>query len=126
MKQESFNAHFAEADHNGEEDWEVRLIDQTDNVEDLRKMSGKLPYFDIYIYIYICIIYLRHFLGSEYVDDFIYLDHISISLYLCLTTLACFYNGLFILNRPIHIFRKNLSIYFTLLHCTTIVAFQTT
>ena len=53
MKQESFNAHFAEADHNGEEDWEVRLIDQTDNVEDLRKMSGKLPYFDIYIYIYI-------------------------------------------------------------------------
>ena len=28
VKQESFNAHFAEADHNGEEDWEVRLIDQ--------------------------------------------------------------------------------------------------
>ena len=49
MKQESFNAHFAEADHNGEEDWEVKLIDQTDNVEDLRKMSGKWPYFDIYL-----------------------------------------------------------------------------
>ena len=37
MKQESFNAHFVEANHNGEEDWEVRLIDQTDNVEDLSK-----------------------------------------------------------------------------------------
>ena len=37
VKQESFNAHFAEANHNGEEVWEVRLIDQTDNVEDLRK-----------------------------------------------------------------------------------------
>ena len=40
VKQESFNAHFAEADHNGEEDWEVRLIDQTDNVEDLRKKES--------------------------------------------------------------------------------------
>ena len=40
VKQESFNAHFAEADHNGEEDWEVRLIDQTDNVEDLRKRES--------------------------------------------------------------------------------------
>ena len=37
VKQESFNAHFAEANHNGEEDWEVRLIEQTDNVEELRK-----------------------------------------------------------------------------------------
>ena len=34
MKQKSFNAHFAEANHNGEEDWEMRLIDQTDNVEE--------------------------------------------------------------------------------------------
>ena len=40
MKQESFNVHFAEADHNGEEDWEVKLIDQTDNVEDLRKRES--------------------------------------------------------------------------------------
>ena len=40
VKQESFNAHFAEANHNGEEDWEVRLIDQTDNVEDLRKRES--------------------------------------------------------------------------------------
>ena len=40
VKQESINAHFAEADHNGEEDWEVRLIDQTDNVEDLRKRES--------------------------------------------------------------------------------------
>ena len=40
VKQESFNAHFGEVDHNGEEDWEVRLIDQTDNVEDLRKRES--------------------------------------------------------------------------------------
>ena len=40
IKQESFNAHFAEANYNGEEDWEVRLIDQTDNVEDLRKRES--------------------------------------------------------------------------------------
>ena len=32
MKQESFNAHFAKANHNGEKDWEVRLIDQNDNL----------------------------------------------------------------------------------------------
>ena len=62
VKQELFNAHFAEANHNGEEDWEVRSFDQTNNVEDLRKresfwqleletflpMSGKWLYFDIY------------------------------------------------------------------------------
>ena len=35
MNQESFNTHFAEV--NDEGDWEVRLIDQTDNVEQLRK-----------------------------------------------------------------------------------------
>ena len=40
MKQESFNAHFAEPNHYGEDDWEVRLIDQTDNVKDLRKRAG--------------------------------------------------------------------------------------
>ena len=40
MEQESFNAHFAEANHNGEEDWEVRLIDQSDNVEDFRKRES--------------------------------------------------------------------------------------
>ena len=37
VKQESFNTHFADVIHNGEDDWEVRLIDQTDNVEDPRK-----------------------------------------------------------------------------------------
>ena len=37
VKQEPFNAHFAEANHNGEDDWEMRLIDQTDNVKDLRR-----------------------------------------------------------------------------------------
>ena len=40
VKQEPFNAHFAEANLNGEEDWEVRLIDQTENVEDLRKRKS--------------------------------------------------------------------------------------
>ena len=37
VKQESFNTHFVDVIHNGEDDWEVRLIDQTDNVEDPRK-----------------------------------------------------------------------------------------
>ena len=36
----SFNAHFAEVNHYGEDDWEVRLIDQTDNVEELRKRKS--------------------------------------------------------------------------------------
>ena len=36
VKQESFNANFAEVNHNGEDDWEVRLIDQTNNVKGLR------------------------------------------------------------------------------------------
>ena len=40
VKQESFHAYFAEVNHNGEDDWEVRLIDQTDNVEDLRKRES--------------------------------------------------------------------------------------
>ena len=37
LKQESFNVHFAEVNHNGEVGWEVWLIDQTDNVEDFSK-----------------------------------------------------------------------------------------
>ena len=37
VEQESFKAHFAVVNHNGEDDWEVRLINQTDNVEELRK-----------------------------------------------------------------------------------------
>ena len=40
VKEEPFNAHFAEVNHNGEDDWEVRLIDQTDNVEELRKRES--------------------------------------------------------------------------------------
>ena len=39
VKQESFEAHFAEVNHNGKDDWEVRLINQTDNVEDLRTLQ---------------------------------------------------------------------------------------
>ena len=37
VKQESYNAHLAEANDNGENDWEVRLTDHTDNVEELKK-----------------------------------------------------------------------------------------
>ena len=40
VKQGSFNAHFAEVNHNGEDDWELRLIDQTDNVDALRKRES--------------------------------------------------------------------------------------
>ena len=40
VKQELFNAHFAEVNQNGEDDWEVKLIDQTDNVEELRKRES--------------------------------------------------------------------------------------
>ena len=31
------NAHFAEANHNGENDWVVRLTEQANNVEEFRK-----------------------------------------------------------------------------------------
>ena len=40
VKQDSFNTHFTEVNHNGEDDWEVRLINPTDNVEDLRKRES--------------------------------------------------------------------------------------
>ena len=40
MKQKSFNAHFTKANHNSEDDWEVKLIDQIDNAEDLRKRES--------------------------------------------------------------------------------------
>ena len=44
IKQESFHAHFADVNDNGEDDWEVRLIDETDNVEDLRKRESFWQY----------------------------------------------------------------------------------
>ena len=44
MKQGSSNAHFVEANHNSKVDWEVRLIDKTDNVEDLRKRESFWQY----------------------------------------------------------------------------------
>ena len=40
VKQESFNAHVAEVNNNGDGDWEVRLTDQTGNVENLRKRKS--------------------------------------------------------------------------------------
>ena len=40
VKQESFHSHFADDIHSGEGDWEVRLIDQSDRTEDLRKRES--------------------------------------------------------------------------------------
>ena len=37
VKQDLFHVHFADGVHSGEGDWEVRLIDQWDSIEDLRK-----------------------------------------------------------------------------------------
>ena len=37
VKQDSFSTYFSEANHNDEEDWEMRLIQQTHIVGDLRK-----------------------------------------------------------------------------------------
>ena len=37
VKQKSYHGHFADGVHSGEGDWEVRLIDQSDSTEDLRK-----------------------------------------------------------------------------------------
>ena len=37
VKQESFHAHVADGVRSGEGDWEVRLINQSDSTEDLRK-----------------------------------------------------------------------------------------
>ena len=36
-KQESFKGHFAKSNHNSVDDWEVKLIDQAYNTEELRK-----------------------------------------------------------------------------------------
>ena len=43
VKQESFHAHFADGVHSGEGNWEVRLIDQSDSTEDLRKGESFQP-----------------------------------------------------------------------------------
>ena len=40
LNKSQFNTHFGEVNHNGKDDWEVRLIDQTDNEEDLRKRES--------------------------------------------------------------------------------------
>ena len=40
VKQESFHAHFAEGIHQGESDWEVRLIDQGVSVDDVRRRES--------------------------------------------------------------------------------------
>ena len=40
VKQESFQAHFADGVHSGEGDWEKRLIDQSDSTEDIRKRES--------------------------------------------------------------------------------------
>ena len=40
VKQESFHDHFAEGLHQGESDWEVRLIDQGVSVDDVRQRES--------------------------------------------------------------------------------------
>ena len=40
VKQESFHAHFTEVLHQGEIDWEVRLIDQGFSVDDVRRRES--------------------------------------------------------------------------------------
>ena len=40
VKRELFHAHFANGAQSGESDWEVRLIDQSDSTEDLRKRES--------------------------------------------------------------------------------------
>ena len=42
--QETFHAHFEMQDHNGECDWEVRIIDHCDTVEELRKRESFWQY----------------------------------------------------------------------------------
>ena len=37
VKQESLNFHFTEVNHYGEDDWEARLMNLIDNVEELKK-----------------------------------------------------------------------------------------
>ena len=40
VKQESFHGHFPEGSHQGESDWEVRLIDQGASVDDVRRRES--------------------------------------------------------------------------------------
>ena len=40
VKQESFHAHFAEGLHQGENDWEVRLIDKTVSFDDASRRES--------------------------------------------------------------------------------------
>ena len=37
VQQESFHAHFVDGVQNGEGNWEVKLTEQSDNTEDLRR-----------------------------------------------------------------------------------------
>ena len=39
VKQKSLNVHFAEVNHNGEDDWVVILTHQTDNGEGIRSQT---------------------------------------------------------------------------------------
>ena len=40
VEQEAFHVHFADGVHSGEDDWRVRLIDQSNSTEDLRKRES--------------------------------------------------------------------------------------
>ena len=44
VKQESFHTHFAQGIHQGERDWEIRLLDETESVDNPRQTNliGKM------------------------------------------------------------------------------------
>ena len=44
VKQESFHAHFTEGLHQGDGDWEVRLVDQGVSVDDVRRRESYWQY----------------------------------------------------------------------------------
>ena len=40
VKQESFHAHFESDDHHGESDWEIKIIDQGKDADDIRRRES--------------------------------------------------------------------------------------
>ena len=63
VKQESLDTHFAEVNYNGEDDWEVMLIEQTENV--LIFFSYFTVLFIYYYYYYIITILLLNLFGKK-------------------------------------------------------------
>ena len=44
VKQESFHAHFENDDHHGESDWEIKIIDQGKDADDIRRRESFWQY----------------------------------------------------------------------------------